>query len=476
MSWLKTITAWAWLVCCAAHSQSPPLPDLLGLDDITQEQFEPAVGRQIRLAYAEASRDPHNAEAVGKLGMILQAYGKYQLAEICYRRARALAPGSFRWAYYLGNVEGWLGKAADAITHIRQALRIDKDYVPARIRLAELLFESGAVQESEKLYRESIRQKGNLASAHYGLGRVLAGREDWVGAIEHYRRACEIFSNYPAAYYALGIAYRKTGDTEKARENLEQFQRAKQHSQPSEDQLMETVNSLYAGGLAHFAKGSTSWRLGKLKEAATEFESALKVNPNLTMAHVNLIAMYGQLGMPDKAREHFRAAIALDPGWVEAYYNWGLFLFQQKRTAEAAEAFAKAVELNPNYGDAHAELGLLLDQDGKGDQARRHYQLALESNPGHRQARYLFGLNLIRSAKFAEAITQLLETIKVEDSKTPICMRMLATAYERAGDRERAAHYYTQARQRAVSLRMEELASELERDLKGLSHEARPPR
>jgi tetratricopeptide (TPR) repeat protein len=452
-----------------ALSQSPSLPDLISLQEIRQEEFEPAIGEQIRSAYDQALHNTRDAEVVGRLGMILQCYGKYEPAEICYRRAWGLAPHTLRWVYYLGNIEAWLGRNQDAVRHIRESLTIEESYNPARVRLGQLLFESGDTQQSMTLFEESIRKNPRLAAAHLGLGRVLAASGNWPGAIASYRRSCGIFQNYAAAHYALGLAYRKNGDVAKAREQLELYELFKETPQPSEDPLMDEVKSLYAGGLTHFAKGSSLAREGKTTEAAAEFESALRVNPRLIMAHVNLIAMYGEQGQLDKAEQHFREASALDPGWAEAYYNWGLLLMRRQRTTEADEAFRKAITANPHYADAHVELGQLLDEAGRMTEAQQHFRLALEDAPANRQTHYLFGLSLIRTGQYSEAIAQLLETIKVEDEKTPICMQALAAAYQRAGDLKSAAHYTREARQRALSRNMTALAEQLQQDLVRLS-------
>jgi len=453
----------------AALPSEASLPDLISLQEIRQEEFEPAVGEQIRFAYEEALHNTRDAEVVGRLGMILQCYGKYEPAEICYRRASGLAPHSFRWIYYLANIEAWLGRNQDAVNHVRESLKIDESYTPARVRLGQLLFESGDTQQSMQLFEESIRRNPRLAAAHLGLGRVLAARGDWPAAIASYRRACGIAQDYAAAHYALGLAYRKNGDAAGAREQLELYERFKETPQPAEDPLMDEVKSLYAGGLTHFAKGSALARVGKTQEATAEFESALRVNPRLIMAHVNLIAMYGEQGQLDRAERHFREASKLDPGWAEAYYNWGLLLMRWQRTAEADEAFRKAIAANSHYSDAHVELGELLDEAGRMTEAQQHFRLALEDAPASRQTHYLFGRSLIRTGQFAEAIAQLQETIKVEDDKTPICMQALAAAYQRPGDLKNAAHYTREARQRALSRDMTALADQLQQDLVRLS-------
>ncbi len=455
----------------AAHAQPPvsSLPDLISLQEIKHEEFEPAIGDQIRSAYERALHDSTDAEAVGRLGMILQCYGKYEPAEVCYRRALGLAPRTFRWAYYLGNIEAWLGRNHDAVNHVREALKLDESYNFARVRLGQLLFESGDLEESKKAFEESIRRNSRMATAHLGLGRVYAARGEWPAAIHSYQQACGIVRNFAAARYALGLAYRKVGEAAQAREQLGLYERFKETPQPSEDPLMDEVKALYAGGLTHLAKASSLAREGKTREAAAEFESALQVNPRLIMAHVNLIAMYGELGQFDKAERHFREATTLDSGWAEAYYNWGLLLMRRQRTAEAGDAFRKALTANPHYAEAHVELGQLLDESGRAPEAQQQFRLALEDAPTSRQAHYLLGRSLIRTGELGEAIAQLNQTINVEDDKTPVCMQALAAAYQRAGDVKSAEYYTRKARERALSRNMTALADQLAQDLVRLS-------
>src|SRR5260370_28363198 len=182
------------LPACAQASE-PSIPDPISLQEIRQEEFEPAVGEQIRLAYEQALHNTSDAEPAGRLGMILQCYGKYEPAEICYRRACGLAPHTFRWIYYLGNIEAWLGKNQDAVNYVREALTLDGSYNPARVRLGQLLFESGDTQQSRQVFEESIRRNPRLAAAHLGLGRVLAASGAWPAPFQSYQRSSGIFQN-----------------------------------------------------------------------------------------------------------------------------------------------------------------------------------------------------------------------------------------------------------------------------------------
>jgi tetratricopeptide (TPR) repeat protein len=450
-------------------------PDWLPLQQLEREDFEPAVGEQIRLAYKKTIENPQDPELVGGLGMILQCYHKYELAGICYRRASALSPRSMNWKYYLGNLLGLRGISQEAINEIREALKIDGAYTPARVRLAQLLFESGELKQSLEEYQKSLQQNCRLATAYLGLGQVHAAQGAWSDAIASYRKACGLFEDYAAAHYALGMAYRKLGDDANSLVELELYQRSKKKPQPSEDPLLDTVNALYAGGNIHFVNGSSLAQQGKLTQATEEFESALKVNPRLMMAHVNLIAAYGRLGRADRAEAHFRDAVKLDPGWVELYYNWGLVLMGKQRIAEAIEAFKKALDVNPNYANAHLELGQILTDAGSISESQRHLRLAVENAPANREARCLLGSSLLSTGQIGDAIAQLIQSVKIEDDKTAICMQTLALAYERAGDLDKALYYTRAARERAVARQLDDLAAQLQREIDRLAGEIKTP-
>jgi len=63
----------------------------------------------------------------------------------------------------------------------------------------------------------------------------------------------------------------------------------------------------------------------------------------------------------------------------------------------------------------------------------------------------------------------LLETIKLEDEKTPICLQALSAAYEGAGDIDSALRYLQLARERAAARGMDELTAQIQRDMDRLS-------
>jgi tetratricopeptide (TPR) repeat protein len=291
---------------------------------------------------------------------------------------------------------------------------------------------------------------------------------EFAKAVESYRKACELFPQFGAAYYALGLVYQKLGQIEKASECLMLYRRNNGNEPPVQDPLIDAINSLKVGAQHHFQEG---WKLesaGQVQPAVSKYEQALELDPNLTQAHINLISLYGMLGQFNKAEKHYRACLQINPSLAEAHYNFGVMLTVQRKYPEAAEALRRALGINPFYADAHSNLGSILEQQGKINEAFSHYLKAIENKPNHRLARFNLARLLEQRGQYQDAINHLLKTLTVEDEKTPLCMYALASAYALSGDHGKAIDYARQARQRAVALGQTTLANDIARGLKQL--------
>ena len=153
------------------------------------ERFSPPIREQILQAYLAARGDPKAAETNGRLGMILQAYDEFDLAARYYKRARMLDPESFRWIYYLALVQSASGQNDLAITNLRKALQLIASYLPARLKLAELLMAEGNLAESRKIYHALIQEQPGLtawACRYVDSEESSRVTGDTAAAVDHY--------------------------------------------------------------------------------------------------------------------------------------------------------------------------------------------------------------------------------------------------------------------------------------------------
>jgi len=163
------------LTACSNRSTSderggalPPIPKL------KMESYRPEIRVQVQKVYQALQANPEDPNANGNLGMLLHSFEQLESAEVCYRRARRFGPERFQWAYYLALVQALTGQNEEAATNLKDAIRIDPGYVPAEIKLAEILLGLGRLDESRRICESLLKDNPQLAPAHYWLGRIAA--------------------------------------------------------------------------------------------------------------------------------------------------------------------------------------------------------------------------------------------------------------------------------------------------------------
>lgn len=449
----------------AAPALSPvPAVDVAG--------FEPEIRRQVVTARGAVLARPRDAGANGRLGMILQAYERYEQAEIFLGRAHQLAPAEFRWAFYLGVVRAELGRGSGAIEALTVARRLRPDHAPTRLRLAESLLGAGRLAESRALFQSIREENPREATALYGLGRIALQDGDRKLAAELLRQATELYPEYGAAHYAYGLVQRDLGQMDEARRHLELSQRHRLKRPPIDDPDLAAVADLNLGAALHLTRGRALEEAGRIAESIGEHERALRLRPGLAQAHINLISLYGRSGQPEQALGHYRAALAINPDLPDLHYNHGVLLVAAGKTGEAAESFQRVIRLNPYHPEAHHNYGVIIEQEGRLDEAAGHYQKALSAKPGYRSAHFHLGRILVNQGRVREGGDHFQRAVApppaMDDAEAPGYYYALGATWSMLGERQRAISSLREALRRAVALRQTDLAGSIRRDLQTL--------
>ncbi len=447
------------------RGQTPPLPELPRVDIA---DFPEAAREQVKEAYDAARGNARDAAASGKLGMVLDIYKQRDSAAICYQRACRLDPAAFRWPYYLGSLQSAQGKRAEATATLRAALRLNAEYLPARLKLAENLLGTGDWEAAGVLYEAIVREHPDAAEAYYGIGRIRAAAGEVAAAVESYRKACDLFPAYGAAHYGLAMAYRKLGDAPRSEEHLKLHTANKTLVPPVPDPLRDEMRALDRGAASLLQRGIALQDAGRVEDAIAEHEKALELDPEYVLAHANLIILYGRTNQPRKAEEHFRAAVRLNPNSADSYYNYAVLLFNQREYAEAEGLLKKAVEINPFHSQALHNLGVIREQQGQLEEALEFYRKAVERQPVFPLAHFNMGRILANQKKYDEAIGQFLLALSPEEENTATYLYALAATCARAGRRDEALDYGRRAREMAAARGQTELLRSIDRDLRAL--------
>jgi tetratricopeptide (TPR) repeat protein len=452
----------ALLLLAASVVAQPALPPLPRL---ATASYPAAARTPIARAYEHATAHAGDAQAVGDLGRVLQAWEQWDAAHEAYARAQKLAPRSFDWHYLDAVVLQRLARHAEAAERLKTAAAAKPGYLPARVRLAEALLEAGQLEESAPLFQALTREPRAEPAAQLGLGRIAAARGHHEEAIEHLQRATTLFPEFGAAYYALSRSYRALGRNAEAQRALEQHARYGTRWPGVDDPVLASVAALRDDPRAELRRGLALADKGDLKGAIELHEAAVARDPSLAQAHENLITLYGRAGNWAKAEEHYRALLALGANVDEAHYNFGVLLGMQNRWDEAAAAYRKALEVNPQHARAHNNLAQISERERKFEEAAGEYRRAVQSEPTFRLARFNLGRMLLALNRPDEAIMEFEKLVEPRDAEAPRYLFALATAHVRSGHKAEGIRWATEARQLALQFNQTELAGAIERDL-----------
>lgn len=124
------------------------------------------------------------------------------------------------------------------------------------------------------------------------------------------------------------------------------------------------------------------WERGvELQEQAQDaacrvYEEAIRLDPSLVEAHVNVGRLYQEEGRLEEAEASYRRAIQLRPDFTVAYFNLRVVLEDRGRDDAAITAYQRARQLDPRFQPAHCHLAELYERQGRPQDALRHYAAA----------------------------------------------------------------------------------------------------
>ena len=464
MLWMRrpgAVTAlFALLTASAALAQAlPPLPEL------ALERFPESARASVSRAFADAKAHPSDAKIVGQLGRVLQAWDQYESAHAAYTRAAELAPKAFDWPYLDAVVLQRLARHGEAAKRLRAALTISPDYKPALVKLADALFDAGAIEESRRLFEALAKDPATEPLGQFGLGRIAAIEKRHEQAIDFLQRAVSRFPEWGSAYYALALSYRAVGRREEAQRALERHAQYGAQWPALEDPVLATVSGIRDDARALLQRGIRLSELGDLTGAIEAHEAALAQDPSLLQAHMNLISLYGRAGRFAEGQQQYEQAVKLGGDTADMHYDFGVLLAMRQKWDQAAIAYQKAIVANPSHARARNNLGETFERRRMVEDALKAYRGAVDAAPAFRLARLNVGRMLLALGRADEAVTELEKIVEPRDAEAPKYLFGLSVAYLRAGRKDDAIKWANDAKQLASQYGQKELAAAIERDL-----------
>src|SRR5262249_3189025 len=124
---------------------------------------------------------------------------------------------------------------------------------------------------------------------------------------------------------------------------------------------------------AHFALGYLYWKQKRFSDAAGEFRAELIEQPRdgQSMAYLGDCEMHA--GDEKAAADHLATALRSEPAMRLAHLDLGILLASGTDKAEAERHLREAIRLDPEKTEAHYQLGRLLRATGREPEAAAEF-------------------------------------------------------------------------------------------------------
>jgi rhomboid protease GluP len=196
---------------------------------------------------------------------------------------------------------------------------------------------------------ERFKQAAALAPhderPHEMMGALYLDQKRGADAVREYQEALRLSPGSPGAQLGLALAYRQQGDLAKAQQTMEGLVGKNPSTAEGQMALADLLaeRKLYALAVEHY-------------------EAALRIKPDLAVAHNNLAWLYAtsddpNFRKPQEALEHARRAVALSKGKQAAYLDTLAEAFYVNGQYEqAVRAQAQALSLEPDSKDLQEHM------------------------------------------------------------------------------------------------------------------------
>jgi lipopolysaccharide biosynthesis regulator YciM len=104
--------------------------------------------------------------------------------------------------------------------------------------------DSETPRQVEGLLKKALQIDSKLGAAHLQLGILYADQREFAKAVSAFQRAIEASPEMEEAHYRLAQAYRQTGDTAKAQQELALFEKLSRQSLAAAERARDEIPRL----------------------------------------------------------------------------------------------------------------------------------------------------------------------------------------------------------------------------------------
>lgn len=371
-----------------------------------------------RIAAARRAAAAGNVGGLAQLSALLHANGLLPEAVRCYELLEQLEPAEPRWLHRHATIAAGFGEIEPAVGRWRKAIALAPDYLPARLRLGDLLLKTERRDEAAAVFREVLQRQPDEPHAQLGLARLDLEAGRWEEARAKLEQVVTR-TKYELGYDLIVTVYEQLGRHADAAAVRAQSKASGAYRDFADPWMLALMDDCYDAYQLALAAGAAE-RAGDAGQALRLMQRAVALAPNEGAMRFQLAAIHTRRGDKALAREQLESCTIVAPEFADGWAHLsalleesgdragaerlvleglkrcpdspGLHLMRARhlrrasQTAPALEAYRRSLELRGNEADPHVERATLLFQTGRTEEAERHLQQALVVEPDHPMA------------------------------------------------------------------------------------------
>lgn len=384
---------------------------------------------QERLQRARASAmEPATALlGLAEYGRLCHANLHAAEAEACWRLLTAEEPRNAHWAYYLADLRGQASDAPAMEEWLKKTTMLAPDYAPAWLRLGDLLFKTGQLDEAQRAYRRRLAQIPADPYASLGLARIALQRGEGKRARELIEQLVATAPEFPPAHNLYAEMLAGAGDAAGAnRERMRGTETGR--FREAEDPWLEELMGWCFSYERLCVRGTVDALTKHGDRGLAFFTRAILLRPDELTAYELLGNLYVDLNEPAKAREVYEAGLKhaanLRPP-AKIYVSLSRVDRMLNQPIEAARIAREGLQRAGDDAELYHALGSALGELGENEAAVEALRNAARRNAGDARTNYDLAVALITMHQLDEAVAALHRSLTLEPT-FPATLALLA--------------------------------------------------
>ena len=320
-------------------------------------------------------------------------------------------PKSTRTHNNLGKAYFEKGDLALAAHHLEKSVAIIPHFIDTQynIKSAENFLKRREKVTDQKsanifIHSKSIRLLAELVEPHYNLASVYLDQGRLDDAEKEYLKTLALRPGHFSSRIGLSSVYNRQGLYNQATVTLELA-------------IKENLaNADHSFALARSNLGELYGKTGKIENAITEWEAALKIDPSLLPAHFNLGTAYMMTGKFELAVNAFKHCLKLNSRYEPALFNLAKVYQKQEKWDTSTRQFKSFLEVTGPRPSAYAQIGFNLNRQADWKNAQEFLKNSLSLQPHNFNARISLAETLANLGQMKKARELLQTALKMDPS------------------------------------------------------------